>query len=286
MLFIAWPDASSAEPFPSLPVDSEHPLFIAYTSGTTGSPRARSTCTAASSAKIAEEVAFQFDVATPDDRLFWFADMGWIMGPWAVVGTLAAGRHARACTKAFPIIPRPIASGPILERHRVTMLGISPTLDPLADAHGEEPVARARTVGAAHSRLHRRAVERGSVALVLRGRRRRRCPIINISGGTEVGACFLSPHPVEPIKPMSLGGPALGMAVDVFDDDGQAGARRGRRAGVHEALARDDARPLQGRPSATSRRTGRAGPTCGSTAIGRRSTRTAIGFCTAAATTP
>ena len=48
-----------------------------------------------------------------------------------------------------------------------------------------------------------------------------RCPVINISGGTEVGACFLSPHPVQPISPMSLGGPSLGMAVDVFDDDGQ-----------------------------------------------------------------
>src|SRR5260370_11310692 len=46
-----------------------------------------------------------------------------------------------------------------------------------------------------------------------------RCPVINISGGTEVGACFLSPHPVEPIKPMSLGGPALGMAVDVYDEN-------------------------------------------------------------------
>ncbi len=45
--------------------------------------------------------------------------------------------------------------------------------------------------------------------------------MINISGGTEVGACFLSPHPVETIKAMSLGGPSLGMAVDVFDADGR-----------------------------------------------------------------
>jgi acetyl-CoA synthetase len=44
--------------------------------------------------------------------------------------------------------------------------------------------------------------------------------VINISGGTEVGACFLSPHVVEPLSPCSLGGPALGMAVDVFDDAG------------------------------------------------------------------
>ena len=46
--------------------------------------------------------------------------------------------------------------------------------------------------------------------------------MINISGGTEVGACFLSPHVVAPISPCSLGGPSLGMAVDVFDDAGQS----------------------------------------------------------------
>jgi acetyl-CoA synthetase len=48
-----------------------------------------------------------------------------------------------------------------------------------------------------------------------------RCPVINLSGGTEVGACFLSPHPVHRISPMSLGGPSLGLAVDVYDDAGQ-----------------------------------------------------------------
>jgi acetyl-CoA synthetase len=42
-----------------------------------------------------------------------------------------------------------------------------------------------------------------------------RCPIINCSGGTEVGACFLSPTVAAPIKVCSLGGPALGMAMDV-----------------------------------------------------------------------
>jgi acetyl-CoA synthetase len=45
-------------------------------------------------------------------------------------------------------------------------------------------------------------------------------PIINISGGTEVGACLLAPYPVEPLKSCSLGGPCLGMAMDVFDEDG------------------------------------------------------------------
>ena len=79
-----------------------------------------------------------------------------------------------------------------------------------------------------------------------------RCPVINISGGTEVGACFLSPHVVEPLSPCSLGGPALGMAVDVFDDAGPSGARRGRRARVHEAVAGHDPRAVA-RPAALPR---------------------------------
>jgi acetyl-CoA synthetase len=48
-----------------------------------------------------------------------------------------------------------------------------------------------------------------------------RCPIINCSGGTEVGACFLAPTPATPIKECSLGGPALGMAMDVVDAEGR-----------------------------------------------------------------
>jgi acetyl-CoA synthetase len=49
-----------------------------------------------------------------------------------------------------------------------------------------------------------------------------RCPIINISGGTEVGACFLSPYPITELKPTSLVGPSLGMAVDVVDAEGNS----------------------------------------------------------------
>ena len=49
-----------------------------------------------------------------------------------------------------------------------------------------------------------------------------RCPIINCSGGTEIGACFLSPTPAIPIKSCSLGGPALGMDMDVVDQEGNS----------------------------------------------------------------
>jgi len=50
-------------------------------------------------------------------------------------------------------------------------------------------------------------------------------PIINLSGGTEVGACFLSPHPISPLEPCTLRGPALGMDVAVFRADGTEAGR-------------------------------------------------------------
>ena len=108
-----------------------------------------------------------------------------------------------------------------LERHRATALGISPTLVRALMAHGEEPVrshdlSALRILGSTGEPWNE-GPWRWYFEVVGGGR----CPVINISGGTEVGACFLSPHPVEPIKPMSLGGPALGMAVDVFDEHGK-----------------------------------------------------------------
>jgi acetyl-CoA synthetase len=216
---LLFPDHAHADEHPTCMVDSEHPLFIAYTSGTTGKPKGSVHVHGGFVAKIAQEVAFQFDVQ-PGDRLFWFADFGWIMGPWEIFGGLANG--ATVCLyEGAPDWPEPDRLWAFLERHRVTVLGISPTLIRALMTHGSEPVA-------AHDLSALRVL--GSTGEpwnedpwhwyfdVVGGGR---CPVINISGGTEVGACFLSPHPVQDLTPMTLGGPALGMAVDVYDDAGR-----------------------------------------------------------------
>lgn len=215
---IGWP-GPAGEAFPTCSADAEHPFLLVYTSGTTGRPKASVHVHGGFVVKVAEEAAFQFDCRF-GDTLFWFTDLGWIMGPWEIVGALSQGATL-GLYEGAPDYPGPDRLWAYCERHRVSILGISPTLVRSLMPYGTGPVgahdlASLRILGSTGEpwnegpwRWYFEEVGQG------------RCPVINISGGTEVGATFLSPHPVEPIKPVSLGGPSLGVAVDVFDEEGK-----------------------------------------------------------------
>ena len=212
-----WPDEVTRQPgtLEPLEVDSEHPYLLAYTSGTTGRPKGALHVHGGFLVSIAREVAYQTDVRARD-RVFFSTDMGWIMGPWTVVGAGALGATV-IYMEGAPDWPGD-RLWQIVEEERVTLLGVSPTLvralipkgDPTQDLSSLRAIA---TTGepwnlAPYTWLHEKVGGR-------------RVPIVNESGGTEVGACFLAATPVEPQKACSLGFPALGQAMDVFDTEGR-----------------------------------------------------------------
>jgi len=202
-----------------LQVDSEHPYLLTYTSGTTGKPKGVVHVQGGFLVSITREVAYQAD-AKPGEVVHFVTDMGWIMGPWEVVGGNALG-----CTVLFaegaPDWPAADRLWSLVERERVAVLGISPTLTRALIPHGRELVERhdlsSLRVLVTTGEPWNPEPYRWLHEVVGGGR----CPIINCSGGTEVGACFLSACLAEPIKACSLGGPALGMAMDVVDAEGR-----------------------------------------------------------------
>jgi acetyl-CoA synthetase len=196
-------------------VDSEHPYLLAYTSGTTGRPKGALHVHGGFLVSIAREAAYQSDVDA-GDRVLFATDMGWIMGPWTVVGCGAVGATV-VYAEGAPDYPSD-RLWKLVESERVTMLGISPTLVRALIPHGEPTadLSSLRTVTTTGEPWNR-----DPYLWLFERIGARRAPIVNISGGTEVGACFLSTCITEPIKPVALGFPALGQDMDVFDPDGR-----------------------------------------------------------------
>ena len=197
-------------------VDSEHPYLLAYTSGTTGKPKGALHVQGSFLVSIAREVAYQTNVKS-GDRIHFATDMGWIMGPWTVVGGGACGATV-VYTEGAPDFP-PDRVWRLIESERVTLLGVSPTLvralipkgDPEVDMSSLKAIC---TTGEPWNRdPYLWLSEKVGAG---------RVPIVNESGGTEVGACFLATCLTEPVKPVALGFPALGQDMDVFGPDGQS----------------------------------------------------------------
>lgn len=199
------------------PTGSEDQVMIGYTSGTTGAPKGAVHVHGGFTVKMISEVAYQLDLHA-GERFMWVTDMGWIMGPVNMLGAHGLGA-TMVMMEGAPDWPDPARLWRLVDDEEINVLGISPTLIRALKSAGDEhamghDLETLRVLGSTGEPWNEDPYR--WLMNVADGR----VPIVNISGGTEVGACFLSPFVVEPIKVCSLGGPSLGMDVDVFDPEG------------------------------------------------------------------
>jgi acetyl-CoA synthetase len=192
--------------------------MIIYTSGTTGRPKGAVHVHGGFPVKGAQDLAHAFDLRA-GDALFWFTDLGWMMGPWAISGALLLGATL-VLYEGVPDHPGPDRLWSIVARHRVTHLGLSPTVIRALLAHGTEPVrahdlSSLRVLGSTGEPWNP-----GPWQWYFDEVGGGRCPVINYSGGTEVSGGIVSGNLITPIKPTSFGGPSPGTAADIVDGAG------------------------------------------------------------------
>ena len=213
----AWRELLAAQPprFATASLDSEHRALMLYTSGTTGKPKGVVHTHAGCLAQMGKEIWLAFD-HRPEDRFFWLSDIGWMMGPWSILGNHLFGGTIFMYDGA-PDYPTPMRLWEMIARHGITTLGVSPTAIRMLMEAGRQPppMPSLRLLGSTGEPWDERSW-RWYFERVGRGR----LPIINISGGTEIVGCFLLPLPIQELKPCTLGSAAPGMAVEVVDENG------------------------------------------------------------------
>jgi acetyl-CoA synthetase len=199
---------------------ADDPFMIIYTSGTTGRPKGAFHVHSGFPIKAAQDMAHCFDVQR-DDTLFWLTDLGWMMGPWAIMGTLMLG-GTLFLYDGTPDYPEPDRIWRMVDRHRLSVLGISPTVIRALMPHGNQwpqnhDLSSLRILGGSGEPWNP-----DPWIWYFKHIGNSRCPIINYSGGTETSGGILGCNTILPLRPTSFSTPVPGMAADVFDERGES----------------------------------------------------------------
>jgi acetyl-CoA synthetase len=200
-------------------MNSEDSLFILYTSGTTGVPKGTIQVHGGFTLVAAQQTSFLIDMK-PTDILFWYADIGWITGQtWVVYGSPLIGGTALIYEGVLDY-PKPDTWCNLIDKHKVTIFGTSPTAirifikSNLSISNYDFQSLRILTMTG-------EPINKNAWIWYFENVGKKRCPIINLSGGTEIGGAIVSALPVMSLKPCTVGCPIPGFDADVFDDEGK-----------------------------------------------------------------
>jgi len=199
---------------------AEDPIMIIYTSGTTGRPKGAVHTHCGFPIKAAQDMWHGLDLHS-DETLFWMTDMGWMMGPWEVFGALILGATMMLYDGA-PDFPGPDRVWSLVDRHKVTSLGVSPTLIRALRRHGDEIVHQHDLSSLRKFASTGEPWNPDPWMWLFQNVGRGKLPIINYSGGTEISGGIVMANVLTPMKPCGFSGPLPGMAADVVDENGKS----------------------------------------------------------------
>src|SRR5438270_8490542 len=219
----SWREVTSLSSLSSQPTErtsAEDPMMIIYTSGTTGRPKGAVHTHCGFPIKSAQDMWHGLDLH-PDETLFWMTDMGWMMGPWEVFGTLLLGATMMLYDGA-PDFPEPDRVWSLVDRHKVTTLGVSPTLIRALRRHGDDIVYQHDLSSLRKFASTGEPWNPDPWMWLFQNVGRGKLPIINYSGGTEISGGIVMGNVLTPMKPCAFSGPLPGMAADVVDENGKS----------------------------------------------------------------
>jgi len=212
-------DVAADSGAPAAATDVDDPFMLIFTSGTTGKPKGTVHVHGGFPVKAAQDMYHCFDVR-PEDQVFWLTDIGWMMGPWLILGTLLLGATVVMYDGA-PDTPGPDRVWRLWDDHNVTIGGISPTFVRAMMPRGAElpdkfALPHLRLLGSTGEPWN---PDPWQWAFEHIGKSR--APIINYSGGTEISGGIVGCTVMRPFRPITFNTVVPGIDADVVDDQGR-----------------------------------------------------------------